>query len=172
MPKKVPLAARILLGFGFGLLIGLLTGRSAGPFQVLGSTILGLIKGLAGPMILFAILDAFLRTEFQGRSARGMVGISLTNGLIALTIGLAISNILMPGLSLRIEPTGKTEARDEVAGGSESQGIESQVAKDRRIDFLGDLLRTIPDSIVRPFLDNSVIGIVILAVFAGLALRG
>src|SRR5262249_50679748 len=41
----------------------------------------------------------------------------------------------------------------------------------RRIDFLGDLLAHVPTSVVRPFLDNAVLSIVLLAVLGGAALR-
>ncbi len=41
----------------------------------------------------------------------------------------------------------------------------------RRIDFFQDLIRLIPTSVVRPFLDNAILSIVLIAVLAGAALR-
>ena len=163
MRRKIPFALKVLLGFALGMVVGLVAGERIAPLSLVGSTILGVIKGLAGPLLLFAILDAFLRTELRGRSAGRMVAISLTNALLALLIGLTISNILQPGRALTIGEA--TESAERM------QGLEREVGPGREIDFLGDLLRTIPSSVVRPFLDNSVIGIVLIAVVSGLALR-
>ena len=44
---------------------------AAGPSRCgqIGTVILDMIKGLAGPLLLFAVLDAFLRTEVRRRRA-------------------------------------------------------------------------------------------------------
>src|SRR5947209_1240342 len=90
--RRLPLAAKIVIAMGLGILAGLLLGERAEPLSKLGSLIIDMIKGLAGPLLLFAVLDAFLRTEVKARSGALMVGISLTNAIFALTIGLTLSN--------------------------------------------------------------------------------
>src|SRR5690606_10896412 len=42
---------------------------------------------------------------------------------------------------------------------------------ERRIDFFGDLLALIPTSVARPFVDNAILSIIVLAVLGGAALR-
>jgi Na+/H+-dicarboxylate symporter len=49
--------------------------------------------------------------------------------------------------------------------------MASKVDPSRKIQLFDDLLALIPTSVVRPFLDNSIIAIVVLAVLAGAALR-
>ena len=53
----------ILLAMILGITVGLLFGTRAVVFGPIGSTIIGMIKTLAGPLILFAVLEAFLKTE-------------------------------------------------------------------------------------------------------------
>jgi Na+/H+-dicarboxylate symporter len=155
-----------VLGLALGLIVGLVWGEQAAPLAKLGTAILDLIKALAAPLLVFAVLDAFLRTEVRARSGGVMVAIALTNAAIAVTIGLTISNVLQPGRSLQTE-----ETRATARAAAEYERMAGQVEPQRRIDFLDDLLRFIPASIARPFLDNQLISIILLAVLAGSALR-
>ena len=161
---SLPFAARILIAMILGVVAGEILGDRAAPLSKLGSVILDLIKGLAGPLLLFAILDAFLRTHIKARSGAAMIGISTINATIAITIGLTISNILQPGRALTgFQPSAAAEA-----------GFASMVKPippDRRIDFFSDLLALVPTSVVKPFVDNAILSIVLIAVLAGLALR-
>jgi DAACS family dicarboxylate/amino acid:cation (Na+ or H+) symporter len=95
--KRLPLAAKILIAMALGIVAGLVLGERAEPLRQLGSLIIDMIKGLAGPLLLFAVIDAFLRTEVRARSGGVMVVIALTNACIALAIGLALSNAIQPG---------------------------------------------------------------------------
>ncbi len=162
--RRISFAARILLAMILGVIAGELLGERAAPLARLGTVILDLIKGLAGPFLLFAVLDAFLRTEIRLRSGGAMIAISLTNAAIAILIGLSISNLLTPGRALsNLQPTAESRA-----------GFESMtrpVSPDRAIDFYGDLLDLVPTSTVKPFVDNAILSIVLLAVLAGAALR-
>ncbi len=137
---------------------------SAAPLKALGDVILNVIKGLAGPLLLFAVLDAFIRTPVEARSGGRMLAITMTNAAIAVTIGLTISNVLQPGRALS-----HITASETARVGFEK--MASAVEPDRRIDFFGDLLALIPTSVVRPFLDNAILSIIVLAVLGGAALR-
>ena len=70
------MVARILVGIALGAIAGEILGAKAEPLAQVGTVILDMIKGLAGPLLLFAVLDAFLRTRVQPRSAGLMVAIS------------------------------------------------------------------------------------------------
>ncbi len=163
---RIPFAAKILTAMALGLLVGEIWGDRTEPLSRLGTVILDLIKALAGPLLLFAVLDAFLRTEVRARSGGLMVGISLINATLAVLIGLTISNVLQPGRALKTEDT---EAF--VRASAEFEAMSKTVDPHRKIEFFEDLLRFIPRSIVQPFQDNAIISIVLLAVLAGAALR-
>ncbi len=156
---RFPFVARIVTAMLLGALVGWVFGKQVGWLGEIGAVVIDLIKALAGPLLFFAVVDAFLRTHVRAKSASLMVAISLTNALIAVAIGLTLSNVLQPGTYLRTlrEQTGAT-----------ASPIAGQV---REIDFVRELSSYLPRNVVQPFLDNSVITIVILAVMLGGALR-
>jgi len=164
--SRFPMVARIGAGIALGVVVGEVFGARAEPLAAIGTVILEMIKGLAGPLLLFAILDAFLRIKVQARGARLMVGISLTNAAIAIAIGLTLSNVLQPGRSFEL--AGKSASLNAQA---EFRTMARQVAPGRTIDFVKDLVGLLPTSMLRPIVDNAIISIVILAVLGGLALR-
>ncbi len=153
---RFPFVARIITAMVLGAIVGSVFGTKVEWLGQLGSVIIDLIKGLAGPLLFFAVVDAFLRTHVKGRSAAIMVAITATNAILAVTIGLTLSNLIRPGDHLEMEVP------------SEPMTNLSQV---RKIEFLREVESYIPRNVVQPFLDNSVITIVIMAVMVGAALR-
>ena len=164
--RRIPFVAAILGAMALGVIVGLALGPRAAPLSRIGTTILDLIRALAGQLLLFAVLDAFQRTHIRARSGLIMVAIALTNAAIAVAIGLTISNVLKPGHYLTITASPLAER-----AGKGFQTMTRSVAPDRKIDFLGDLLAIVPTSIVKPFQENAVLSIVLLAVLLGAALR-
>lgn len=162
--KRIPFALKIVLAMVLGIVVGEVLGEKAEPLSQLGTVILDLIKGLAGPLLLFAIVDAFLRTRIQARSGALMIGISVANASLAVLIGLTLSNVLQPGRALSGFQAGVMEK-------SSFEKMAKVVAPDRQIDFYRDLLDLVPTSVVRPFLENAILSIVLIAVLVGLALR-
>jgi DAACS family dicarboxylate/amino acid:cation (Na+ or H+) symporter len=80
-----------------------------------------------------------------------MVGLLLLNTLVAICVGLLVANFLEPGVGANLaHPT---------------QGINVKG------DVITQLLDNIPDSLVRPFVENRVIGVVLIAVAVGIAAR-
>lgn len=164
--SRFPFVARIGAALALGLLVGLVWGEQTAPLARLGSVILDLIKALAAPLLVFAVLDAFLRTQVRARSGCWLLVISGINALAAIAIGLTISNLLQPGRSL---VTAETAAYARAQ--TEYSRMTQSVPDERRIEWFEDLLRLVPDSIARPFVENQILSIVILAVLMGAALR-
>ena len=164
--RRLPMAGKIVVAMLLGIVAGLILGERAEPLSKLGSLIIDMIKGLAGPLLLFAVIDAFLRTEVRARSGAVMVAISLTNAALALAIGLGLSNALQPGRTLRFADS-ETAA---VARADLAQATRT-VDSSRTIRFVDELIALIPTSLVRPIVDNAVISIVVVAILLGLALR-
>ena len=163
---RFPMVARIMTGIALGVLVGEIFGPKAEPLSQIGTVILDMIKGLAGPLLLFAVLDAFLRTRVEARSAWVMVAISLTNAAIAIAIGLTISNTIQPGRWFDLAgSTASTAARAEFGK------MTRQLEPGRSINFVKDLVSFLPTSLFKPLVDNAIITIVILAVLGGAALR-
>ncbi len=157
-PRRFPFYARILLAMTAGALLGLAAGPRAAPLGEAGKVIISLIKALAAPLLFFAIVDAFLRTTIHGRSAARMVAISLCNGAIALAIGLGLSNLLRPG-----EASAALQ-KAAASGGPAAKPLAG-------LDFSRVVSGLVPTSVGAPFVENAILGIVVLGVLLGAALR-
>ncbi len=164
--SRFPMVARIGLGIALGLVVGEVAGRRAEPLAQIGTVILDLIKGLAGPLLFFAIVDAFLKTRVGVRDAGAMLAVSAINAAIAIGIGLTLSNTIQPGRAFRLDdPEGSGQAQVDF------QRMARSIAPGRTIDFVRELASYLPTSLFRPLVDNAIISIAILAVLIGLALR-
>ena len=116
--------------------------------------ILKALRALATPLILFAILHVFLTTEIPGKSGRKLATLLMTNTLVAIVIGLFVANVLRPG-----------------AGGG--LRLDSAAEKSTKVlDPWGLLDSLIPDSVLKPIVNNEVISLIFLALALAIILRG
>lgn len=152
---KVPLYTQIFFALACGVAVGLVFGESASALGDIGKAIIQLVKTLAAPLLFFAVTDAFIRTNVKLRNAVQMVGITAVNAVIALAIGLGISNLLQPGRHLTL---------------AESPGAKAP-AQLEKLDFIKSITGYVPNSVVQPFAEGSIITIIALAILVGLALR-
>lgn len=154
---RFPLYAQIVVALALGLALGPWLGQSAQPLGELGRLVVQLIKGVATPLLFFAIVSAVLRAEVAGKGALRMLAAAILNASIALFIGLLISNVLRPG-----------EHLSEVA--QSARGGAARFA-DRKIDFLGTLSSYIPADLVTPFAQNLILSVILIALLVGFGLR-
>ncbi len=152
---RVPLYLQILTGLTLGVATGAWLGKDAAILGEIGRVVIQLVKLFAVPLLLFAILDAFLKTEITARAAGRLIVITSINTTIALAIGLGLSNWLQPGRHMTMPAL--TAAPAAVPTG--------------KIDFLKTVSGYIPTNFVDPFRENLVITIILLSVAVGLALR-
>ena len=149
--RRIPLYSQIIAAMVIGIVVGLIFGAKTAALGEIGKTIIQLVKVFAGPLLFFAVTDAFIRTQVQLKSAGRMVAISLINAVIALAIGLTISNVFQPGRHMRLEA--KTPLALE------------------KIDPIKSIIGYVPQNILQPFAENSILAIVAFAILTGLALR-
>lgn len=172
----LPLYARVLIGVALGLAFGIIfktgpiiAGLRNEDLGQLGMLVIRLLKALAVPLILFAILDAFLRVEVSARRGAWLILICMLNVSVAFAIGLSLLNTLRPGEQWRgrlEEIAGMVER--EVPGAAEAAKTEKPQAT---LDPLKNLAGYVPESLVEPFLRNNVITVVLLGLLGGAALR-
>jgi DAACS family dicarboxylate/amino acid:cation (Na+ or H+) symporter len=141
-----------------GLVLGPVLGKQASPLGELGKLVVQLIKGVATPLLFFAIVNAVLRAEVAGKGALRMLAAAIVNASLALFIGLAISNVLQPGRHLR-----------ELARGAAP--ASSAGFADKKIDFLGTLASYVPGDMVTPFAQNLILSVILVALLSGFGLR-
>ncbi|HVW00700.1 MAG TPA: dicarboxylate/amino acid:cation symporter [Planctomycetaceae bacterium] len=176
----IPLSLRVVIAAAIGTALGAAFGKESyvpffefGNRQLgqLGAVVIQLLKALAIPLIFLAILDAFIRTTMSFRQARRLIFFCLLNVIVAMTLGLTIMNTLQPGRQW----VGKLDAMladmSETADQRKESGAAKPAAPEASLSLVNNVVGWIPKSIVDPFKDNNAIPVVLLAVFAGAALR-
>lgn len=152
--KKLPLSVRIIIAMILGVILGLLLGKNAAPLAEVGKLVIQLVKVVAIPLLFFTIINSILKTELNWFDGSRLIGWTTLNGSLALVMGLTLSNFIQPGRHLPSSDFGGPQL--------------SQVEK---LDFLKTLASYIPSHILEPFIQNSVIPLVLLALLFGLGLR-
>jgi Na+/H+-dicarboxylate symporter len=147
----MPLYLRILVGLVLGVAVGLALGPSAKPFDWPARIVLRVLGALAPFLILVAVVRAIMTADVQGKMAFRMAGLLVLNTLTAIVVGLGVASIVRPGMGTRLE---RPLAPPKVHG-----------------DVFSQLLDNIPESLVKPLVDNKVIGVVFIAVAFGVAAR-
>jgi len=169
--SRFPLGARVVAGVVIGAALGVAFGRSPwlGPYGnedlgALGLLVIRLLKALATPLILLAVLDSFLTTAIGPRTFGRFVGICLTNISVAMLIGLTLLNVFQPGHAWR----GHIE---EMTGHVVTTARATGPAAGATLDPLRNLAGYVPESVIEPLAKNSIVPLVLLAILFGAALR-
>ena len=179
-PWRWPMYLRVLAGVLLGAAIGFAFG--AKPIAFGGTTAeLGEIAGLyiqllttlATPLIFFAILDAFVRTNITGRQGAKMFAICGLNVVVAFAIGLTIINVWQPGRAWQ----GTLASRAETVASGEKEADKVKAAdvaakaEQSSLSPLKLLKSYVPKSVAQPFAENMVLTVAALAILIGAAMR-
>lgn len=168
---RFPLYVRVLAGVALGTLCGLAFGEGTILFGLtnkhlsdVGLLVIRLLRALAVPLIFFAVVDAFVRTEISGRQGLKLVAICAVNVTIAFLIGMTLINAIRPGEAW------KDRLADIEAA---VPGPARTAPEGTTLDPLKNLSGYVPANLVDPFQkDNgNVISVVFLALMIGVALR-
>ena len=155
--KKLSLAAKTFIGFGLGIVIGLVFGETATIVKPLGTVFLNMIKMIVVPMVFFSI-TAGVASLGDLKKLRN-IGVKVV-GLYALTsalcvgLGLIMANIINPGKGF------------DLTALSQSTDYEAQ-AMPSIIDTLIDMF---PSNIFTSFTNTNMLQIIVFSVFLGVAL--
>lgn len=169
--KRLPLYVQVLAAVVLGALVGVLckespivAGITTKDLGLLGMLVIRLLKTLAAPLILFAILDAFVKTSITGRDGLRLVAICMGNLMVAFAIGLTIMNVFKPGLAWR-------DHLDTLKLEVVSEETRHPGAGDATLNPIQNLAGYVPESLVEPFLSNNVATIVLCGLLGGAAIR-
>lgn len=169
--RSWPLSVRVAVGVLLGAVLGACAGKqpligSFGTDQLgqLGLLVIRLLKALAIPLILFAIMDAFLHSPISARRGGRLVGICLVNVSVAFAIGLALMNWLHPGEAWQ----GKLESM--AAQLAPAASADKTKTAEISLDPIRAISGYIPSNLLQPILDNNVISVVLVALLLGAAL--
>jgi DAACS family dicarboxylate/amino acid:cation (Na+ or H+) symporter len=148
---SLPLYVRILIGLVLGLVVGVTLGPAAQKLDLPSRLILRLLGAIAPAIILVAVIQALMHAKLEGRLALRLGGLLVLNTVVAIVVGLLVANVVRPGAHAQLERPTK--------------------APEVKADVVTQLLDNIPDSLLRPIVENKVIGVVLIAVAFGLAAR-
>ena len=155
--QKLSLATKTFIGFGLGIVIGLVFGEKATIVKPLGTIFLNMIKMIVVPMVFFSI-TAGVASLGDLKKLRN-IGVKVV-GLYALTsalcvgLGLIMANIINPGKGF------------DLTALSQSTDYEAQ-AMPSIIDTLIDMF---PSNIFTSFTNTNMLQIIVFSVFLGVAL--
>ena len=155
--KKLSLATKTFIGFGLGIVIGLVFGEKATIVKPLGTIFLNMIKMIVVPMVFFSITVGV--ASLGDLKKLRNIGVKVV-GLYALTsalcvgLGLIMANIINPGKGF------------DLTALSQSTDYEAQ-AMPSIIDTLIDMF---PSNIFTSFTNTNMLQIIVFSVFLGVAL--
>jgi Na+/H+-dicarboxylate symporter len=202
--SAIPLYVQIALAVALGTTLGIVfKSRPFIPGMRFGNADLGelavlvitMLKALAAPLIFFAVLDAFLRTEITWERGRKLFLFSAMNVTAAMIIGLCVMNVWRPGESWSARLAQATPVSSAVTDDAASAlsnpavaGLESAVQSpggqdprpdhssteiaDRSLTLVESLKRIVPTNVVEPFAEGNLMGLILLAVLVGAGFRG
>jgi Na+/H+-dicarboxylate symporter len=175
--KKLALHWQILIGMALGILIGLgFTNFDWGPefitdwVKPFGNIFINSLKLIAVPLILASLIKGV--SDLKDISSLSQMGLKtivtyILTTLVAVSIGLAIVNIVQPGSSIDDET--RQELLDAYAGDAESKKLDAQKQKESGpLQALEDL---VPDNIFGAASDNgNMLQVIFFAIFFGIGL--
>jgi proton glutamate symport protein len=176
MLKKLPLWAKIFIGMGLGILLGLiavwtnLEKFTSDWIQPWGNIFLKLLKMIAVPLIFVSLVKGISSLKNISKLSRiGLktIVIYVITTLIATTVGLGLVNVIQPG---NVFPEDKKEEYRErfLSDISEKQMTAESVQGQSPLHFLEEL---VPENVIFAAGDNSkMLQIIFFAIIFGIAL--
>jgi Na+/H+-dicarboxylate symporter len=148
----IPLYAWVILAVALAIPVGFLWGEGARGLEIMPKLILRALTALAAPLVVLAILSAIVTNEVRGRVGALMMVFYLINTLVAMLIGLTLSNVIRPGLGASL-----------VDPGSDAPVLAKKTATELIMDL-------IPRSVGEPFTQNHLAQLVVLTLALGIGL--
>jgi len=175
--KKLALHWKILIGMALGVLVGVgLSFFSFGPefikdyIKPFGSLFINLLKLIAVPLILASLIKGISDlkdiSKLSQMGGRTIVTYLITT-LTAVSIGLLLVNIILPGKSISVET--RQELVDAYA--SDTQEKQEAAAKQREAGPLQPLVDVVPSNIISAASDNrNMLQVIFFALFFGIGM--
>jgi DAACS family dicarboxylate/amino acid:cation (Na+ or H+) symporter len=151
-PGGLPLYVWVVLAVAIAIPIGLAWGEGAKALELLPNLIMRALTALAAPLVVMAILHAIVTNDIRGRQGAMMMFLYLINTIVAMLIGLSLSNLIRPGLGASLGDAGSSAA--PIAEKSASELV----------------VELIPRSIGESFATNNIAQLVVLTLALGIGL--
>lgn len=178
---KVPLWVYVVICVLIGTAIGIGFGKSSplgtNPQRMqllntaggVGMIVIQVLRALAVPLVFFAIIDGIVHISIPKKSIPKLLAICALNTSVAMCIGLTLMNTIQPGKAW----LGKIDFLKSATGAKpiEAKKSDDPSSPGATLEILPNLTYIVPSSLVRPFVYNNLLSVVLIAVFVGSALR-
>jgi DAACS family dicarboxylate/amino acid:cation (Na+ or H+) symporter len=151
-PGGIPLYVWVVAAVVLAIPVGRAWGDGARVLELAPQLILRALTALAAPLVVLAILSAIVTNEIRGRLGALMMAFYLVNTLVAMVIGLGLTNAFRPGLGASLS----------------GQGVALLPPSQKSAADL--LLDLVPRSIGEPFTQNHLAQLVLLTLALGIGL--
>jgi DAACS family dicarboxylate/amino acid:cation (Na+ or H+) symporter len=151
-PGGIPLYVWVIAAVLVAIPVGRAWGEGAADLELMPKLILRALTALAAPLVVLAILSAIVTNEIKGRLGALMMAFYLLNTLAAMVIGLALTNLVRPGIGASLS----------------GPGTPAQPPPQKSVSEL--LLDLVPRSIGEPFTQNHLAQLVLLTLALGIGL--
>ncbi|QEH38288.1 C4-dicarboxylate transport protein [Aquisphaera giovannonii] len=151
-PGGLPLYVWVIAAVVVAVPLGWYLGDRASGLEILPRLILRALTALAAPLVVLAILSAIVTNEIHGRHGALMMVFYLINTLVAMVIGLTLSNVFQPGSGASLATPGS---------------LPQAPAAKSVTDLIVEL---IPRSIGEAFATNNLAQLVLLTLALGIGL--
>ncbi|MET0187819.1 MAG: cation:dicarboxylase symporter family transporter [Pseudonocardia sediminis] len=156
----------VLIGIVAGIGVGLAAPDFAKELKWLADSFVQMIKVIIGPVIFCTVIVGIASLGNLARAgglALRALGYFLVMTVIALAIGLLAGNLFTPGLGFEgtPDPAQIADAQESLGTASGESGV---------VAFIQDSL--LPSSFLGPFVDNSVLQVLVLAILSACAISG
>jgi DAACS family dicarboxylate/amino acid:cation (Na+ or H+) symporter len=148
----LPLFVWVLLAVILALPFGRLWPGAAVRLNLLPTLIIRALSALAAPLVVLAILHAIVSNNVRGRQGLRMMLYYLVNTLVAMVIGLVLTNLVRPGVGAKLTLSGMAPAAPP------------------RKTVTDLLIELIPRSIGDAFAQNNLAQLVLLTLALGIGL--
>ncbi|GAA0244819.1 dicarboxylate/amino acid:cation symporter [Haladaptatus pallidirubidus] len=109
--RSVPIIYRIATAFVLGSIIGVVVGEPATSLQPLGDLFVRLLKMVIVPIVVFTLIMAArnLSPQNLGKVGGQVVLLYLFTTMIAIAIGLGVSNVINPGVGIELDQSANVD---------------------------------------------------------------
>jgi DAACS family dicarboxylate/amino acid:cation (Na+ or H+) symporter len=187
-PGGIPLYIWVLGAVALAVPVGLALGMDSQRVAGLPALVIKLLSGfivacdlaprliiralgaLAAPLVVLAILSAIVTNDIKGRQGARMMGYYLINTLVAMVIGLVLSNIVNPGKGTNLDVAGPI-SRSGALKIVDVYGLPLPPRKPLAPKTVTDILtELVPTSVGDAFATNNLAQLVLLTLALGIGL--
>ena len=157
----VILAALLAVPFGYYVDPKLGGVDVAKQLDILPNLIIRALKALATPLIVLAILSAIVTNDIRGRQGARMMFYYFANTVIAIVIGLGLSNLVRPGAGVKLADAPEAAA---------SAAAKPSPGKNEPTGITKLIYELVPESIGDSFVKNHLAQLVMVTLALGIGL--